>query len=56
METWMQSSHAGAMEVGFWQGVLRFCAKQHSDSITADYLLNKSDCLEPFSSSQASRH
>jgi hypothetical protein len=55
MEDWIEASQAGAMEVGFWQGVLRFCAKQHSDSITSHFLLTKSDSLNPLRCHQAWR-
>jgi hypothetical protein len=34
------------MEVGFWLGVMRFCAKQHPDPLISDYLLQQSDRLD----------
>jgi hypothetical protein len=43
MEEWMRLSEPGSMEVGFCQGVLRFCAKQNSDPAIARFLLSKSD-------------
>ena len=46
MDAWLEAESPGSMELGFWMGVLRFCARQNPDPTISGYLMSKSERLD----------